>query len=157
MEINNPVSSLYEKYPPSEPCSCEICVRYCKRPGWWTVSEAEHAIEKGLAGRMMFEISPDFRTGVLSPAFKGNEGNFALKELSENGCTFLKDGLCELSGTGLQPLECRFCHHERKSQGLRCHIDIGKEWESEYAKRLIIRWGRLTGFWGRQGVRLVEK
>ena len=41
------MDELLEKYPPSEPCSCDICVNYCLRPGWWTVDEAKNAIRAG--------------------------------------------------------------------------------------------------------------
>lgn len=51
-----------EKYPPSEPCCCKICRSYCIRPGWWTVEEAERALNAGYGARMMLEIS---RTGHL--------------------------------------------------------------------------------------------
>jgi hypothetical protein len=149
--------NLKEKYPPSEPCSCEICRGYCIRPGWWTVEEAEKVTETAYAKRMMLEISPEHNFGVLSPAFKGNETNYALQELSENGCTFFDNGLCELFGTGLQPLECRFCHHDRKGEGIICHSDIEKEWNTARAKRVIVRWGNQTGFWQRQGLKVVEK
>lgn len=71
------------------------------RPGWWTVEEAEKAIERGLSKRMMLEISPELNFGVLSPAFKGNESNYAMQLFSQNGCTFYSHGLCELFGTGL--------------------------------------------------------
>ena len=152
----NPSSNLNEKYPPSEPCSCEICTAYCRRPGWWTLEEAGKAIEAGYGPRMMFEVSPDRRFGVLSPAFKGNEGNYAFQEYSKNGCTFLKNGLCELFGTGHQPLECRFCHHDRKGKGVKCHLDIEKEWMTDDAKRMVIRWGSMTGFWEKQGLKLIE-
>jgi hypothetical protein len=40
MERKKKHRSLREEYPPSEPCSCEICKSYCVRPGWWTVEEA---------------------------------------------------------------------------------------------------------------------
>ena len=105
--------TLKQKYPTSPPCSCDICVNYCKRPGWWTVSEATKAIEAGYANRMMLELSPDKTFGVLSPAFKGNEGTYALQMYSDKNCTFLNDkNLCELFGTDFEPLECRFCHHD---------------------------------------------
>jgi len=149
--------NLTEKYPPSEPCSCEVCRSYCHRPGWWTVEEAERVIETTFAKRMMLEISPEHNFGVLSPAFKGNEVNYALQTFSQNGCTFFGDGLCELFGTGLQPLECRFCHHDRKGEGIKCHGDIENTWNTPRGKRVIVRWGNLTGFWGRQGLKLVEK
>jgi hypothetical protein len=142
---------LQDKYPTSEPCTCDICRSYCQRPGWWTVEEAKNAIQKGKANRMMIEISPQKSFGVLSPAFKGNEANIALQILSRSGCTFYNNGLCELYGTGLQPLECRFCHHNRKGLGKKCHSDIEKEWESKKAKELIVVWGTLTGLWARLG------
>ena len=148
---------LIEKYPPSDPCSCDTCRNYCVRPGWWTDEEAEMAIEAGYADRMMLEISPEKDFGVLSPAFKGNEVNYALQIYSKNGCTFLNNGLCELFGTGHQPLECRFCHHDRKGKGPECHAAIEKEWNTPHAKRIIVRWGNLTGFWERQGLRVEEK
>jgi hypothetical protein len=149
--------TLYAKYPPSEPCSCEICVNFCQRPGWWTVEEAGKVIDAGLGDRMMLEFAPDRSFGVLSPAFKGNECNYAFQIFSKNGCTFLSEGLCELYNSGLQPLECRYCHHRRKGQGLKCHLDIEKDWDTDRAKRLIIKWGNITGFWQRQGLRVVEK
>lgn len=154
---NNRELFLAEKFPPSEPCSCEVCVAYCKRPGWWTFEEARKAVEAGMAHRMMLEMSPEKDFGVLSPAFKGNEGNYALQLFAEKGCTFFKDGLCELFGTGLQPLECRYCHHERKGLGIKCHSEIEKEWKTNEAKKLLIHWGNITGFWKRQGLFIVEK
>jgi len=148
---------LCEKYPSSEPCSCEICRSYCIRPGWWTVEQASWAIDAGYADRMMLEMAPEGTFSVLSPAFKGNEGNFALEVFANQGCTFFKDGLCELFGTGHEPLECRYCHHDRKGLGRQCHTDIESHWNTPEAKRLIVRWGNLTGFWSRQGLIVQEK
>src|SRR5512146_176267 len=96
--------SLEERFPPSEPCGCPICLSYCTRPGWWTVEEAARALEAGLGDRMMLEMAPDRSFGVLSPAFKGNEQYFALTEHASGGCTFLNGDRCALHGTGLQPL-----------------------------------------------------
>jgi hypothetical protein len=148
---------LQEKYPPSLPCSCPTCVSFCRRPGWWTVEEAARAINSGLAERMMVEVSPDRKFCVLSPAFKGNEANYALQIFSGQGCTFLKEGLCELYGSAVQPLECRYCHHDRHGLGTKCHLDIETDWNTEYGKRLIVKWGNITGFWKRQGLVAVEK
>lgn len=101
---------------------------------------------------MMLEMSPELTFGVLSPAFKGNEGLIANQELSGEGCTFLNDNLCELFGTGLQPLECRFCHHERQGLGRKCHTDLEKDWHSREGQKLVIHWGRLTGFFESHGI-----
>lgn len=153
----NDEPSLMKRYPPSESCSCSICTGYCARPGWWTVEEAAKAVAAGYAVRMMLEISPERDFGVLSPAFRGNECNYAIQEFSKEGCTFLQSGLCELYDKGLVPLECRYCHHTREGMGNECHADIEKEWNSEAGKRLIIRWGNITGFWRRQGLVMVER
>ncbi len=143
--------NLAKKFPPSQPCSCEICLTYCQRPGWWTVAQASRAVEAGYADRMMLEFSPELTFGVLSPAFKGNEGNIALQSFARQGCTFLKEGLCELHGTGVQPLECQFCHHSRPGLGEKCHSAIEKDWYGKTGQKLVIRWGKLTGFFERQG------
>jgi hypothetical protein len=148
---------LYNLFPPSDSCSCDICKSYCERPGWWTVEEATSAISTGYASRMMLEISPEKKIGVLSPASKGAEGNYALDIFSKNKCTFLKEGLCELFGTSYQPLECRYCHHSRKGLGVKCYEEIEKEWNTNEAKRLIVKWGNILGFWNCQGFVLKEK
>jgi hypothetical protein len=140
------------KYPASKPCSCDICLTYCQRPGWWTVEQAARAIDAGYADRMMLEISPELTFGVLSPAFKGNEGNIALQIFARQGCTFLRENLCELFGTGLQPLECRFCHHTRRDLGRKCHSDIEKDWCSKKGQKLIIRWNEITLVFERHGL-----
>ncbi len=137
--------SLAERYPPSEPCSCAVCLAYCARPGWWTVEEARLALQAGYAGRMMLELAPERTFGVLSPAFKGCEGSFATNECAPNGCNFLKNGLCELHGTGFQPLECRFCHHDRVGLGPRCHADLEKDWHTPAGQALVSQWLVQTG------------
>ena len=139
--------SLSEKYPPSEPCSCKVCVSYCRRPGWWTVEEADRALQAGYANRMMLEMSPDRSFGVLSPAFRGCEVQFASNLYADRGCTFLVNNLCELHATGLMPLECRFCHHDRVGLGPRCHADIERDWNTAAGRALVVRWSNLTNFW----------
>ena len=136
---------LYARYPPSPPCACPTCVSFCARPGWWLVSEARAAIDRGLARRMMLEISPELDLGVLSPAFRGNEGRLATRATARNGCTFLSGGLCALHGTGLQPIECRHCHHARAGSGDRCHLDVERDWASSKGRRLVRLWASLVG------------
>jgi hypothetical protein len=92
---------------------------------------------------MMLEMSPDRSFGVLAPAFKGCEGAFALQRFADRGCTFLKDERCELFGSGFQPLECRFCHHDRKGLGLHCHLALEVDWKTPAGRVLVVRWLRL--------------
>ena len=93
----------------------------------------------------MLELAPDLSFAVLSPAFKGNEGCFALNAFAGNGCTFFSRGLCELFGRNFQPLECRFCRHDRTGLGSKCHDDIAKEWDTGKGKRLVRRWLDIIG------------
>ena len=131
------------KYPLSEPCGCEICKGYCLRPGWWTVGQAKKVVESIYCARMMVEVSPERDFGVLSPAFKGCEGGIALQAFSGNGCNFYAGGLCELHPTGLLPLECGFCHHDRVGLGLKCHADLEKDWKREVGSQLVGKWLKL--------------
>lgn len=144
--------TLSERYPPSEPCGCEVCLAYCARPGWWTVKEAARALEAGYAGRMMLELASDRSFGVLSPAFRGNEREFALQRHAGNKCTFLREDRCELHGTGFQPLECRFCHHTRPGLGPKCHADLERDWQTPAGRGLVRRWGTITALWARWGI-----
>ncbi len=137
--------AFYQRFPPSEPCTCETCRGFCARPGWWLVAEARAAIDAGLADRMMLELSQDRTSGVLSPAFQGNEGFYALAELAGNLCTFLAQDRCELFGSLYQPLECRFCHHDRLGTGLGCHREILRDWDSGKGRRLVRHWLALRG------------
>lgn len=150
-------AKFYLKFPASEPCTCKHCLAYCRRPGWWLPYEVCKALEAGFASRMMLEISPEMTFAVLSPAFKGCEGNYAIREMARNGCTFLEQERCLLFGTGLQPAECRFCHHSRKGKGAICHQAIEQLWKSKDAQHLVVRWGNITGFWRKQGFIMVER
>ena len=132
--------SLEEQFPPSAPCSCYVCRSFCKRPGWWTVQEAARALAAGYGGRMMLELSPDRTFGVLSPAFSGCEGLFAFQEYAQNGCCFFQNGLCTLYSTDLEPLECRFCHHERMGEGHLCHAALERDWNTPEGQALVKQW-----------------
>ncbi len=136
---------LAEKYPPSEPCTCSICLSYCVRPGWWTVEQARHALDAGYGDRMMLEIAPELTFGVLSPAFKGCERSVATNSFAQNGCTFLVNERCELFETGYAPLECRFCHHNRKGLGAKCHADLEADWNTPVGQKLVDTWSRQVG------------
>jgi hypothetical protein len=138
--------NIYTLFPPSESCTCDICRNYCKRSGWWTVDEFEKILKTPFYKRVMLEVSPELTFGVLSPAFKGCENNFALQEYSKNGCTFLKNNLCELYETGNQPLECKFCHHDRIGKGIECHQALENQWNTVKGQKIIRHWIKMVDF-----------
>jgi hypothetical protein len=98
---------------------------------------------------MMLEMGSGNAFGVLSPAFDGDEQGFATQGNSAKGCTFLKNDRCELHESQFQPLECRFCHHDRAGEGVRCHADIEREWNSPAGRALVVRWSNKSDFWRR--------
>jgi hypothetical protein len=98
---------------------------------------------------MMLEMSPDRSFGVLAPAFRGCEMQFAMNEYASGGCTFFKADGCELHGSGVMPLECRFCHHDRPGLGPRCHAAIERDWNTAAGRSLVVRWSNITQFWAR--------
>ena len=134
---------FYKLFPPSEPCTCDICQFFCMRPGWWLVEEAHEAIKNEYANRMMLEFSTDLSFAVLSPAFKGNEAYFALQYFSKTGCTFFSENRCTIFLSKYQPIECRFCHHDRLGLGPQCHLKIAQDWNSSKGKRLVKHWLRI--------------
>lgn len=141
------ITNLARQFPPSESCGCEICQKFCSRPGWWTVNEARLVVQSVFARRMMLEISPNHKFGVLAPAFKGNEAFIAANQYKSNGCTFFSEHQCELYSSGFMPLECRFCHHDRPGLGQECHLAIENNWRSEEGHSLVQRWCKMTGVW----------
>ena len=138
------MKKLEQKFPASPGCSCKICQSYCQRPGWWTIEQAETAINKGYAHRMMMEISPQFDFAVLSPAFYGCEGFIATNEGARRGCNFLKNGMCELHSTEILPLECAFCHHDRVGEGIKCHKELEFHWKTMKAQNVVLRWQKIV-------------
>ena len=73
------------------------------------------------------------------------EKYFATNKHAKNGCTFLKDSRCELFETGHQPLECRFCYHERHGLGTQCHADLEKDWKTPAGQALVRKWMQEVG------------
>lgn len=39
-----------------------------------------------------------------------------------------------------EPLECRFCHHDRLGQGACCHADLEKDWRTPAGQALVETW-----------------
>jgi hypothetical protein len=147
---------LEDYYSPSLPCDCEICRSYCIRPGWWTIEQASIAIDEGYDAKMMLEIAPDFSFAVLSPAFKGCEGQIAVNEFAKNGCIFFSDGLCELHETSFQPLECKVCHHSSPGKGPKIHYELEKQWNTPQGIDVVIKWMKKTELWDKLPKNTVE-
>jgi hypothetical protein len=113
---------------PSE-CSCTTCQFQCKRtPCLGTPQDIERLLDAGYGDRLSATIwAAGMMMGIV---------NFPLPMIQakreEGGCTFFKDGLCELHDKGLKPTEGRLSHHsiteENFSRTKNLTWNIAKEW-----------------------------
>lgn len=126
-------------------CDCEECRSMCHRPCWGTPKELKRLIDAGYSDRLMKDYWTEAngeRTEILSPALKGHEKQGApFFPRSEKGCTFWKDGLCELHDLGLKPSEGRLAHHST-SHDKECtlHDEIHQTWDSDEGRALCATW-----------------
>ncbi len=132
-------------------CSCEKCQQMCKRPCWGTPEDMQRIIDAGYGHRLMRDFwgaSKDEEneyTFILSPALKGHEGEKApFYPRSPEGCTFWKDGLCELHDLGLKPIEGKLatCKPEvmPREDEISLHEEIYLTWKNPEAQKFSDYW-----------------
>jgi len=124
-------------------CACEKCSGMCRAPCCPTPKEVNALIEAGYGDRLMYDDWPDSsEVEMIKMAMKGAEGCRApWATRTEKGCTFWKDGLCELHNTGLKPLHAKLVHHDNTEEQMDAIVEvIQKEWQTEEAEICITNW-----------------
>lgn len=137
-------------------CDCEKCSLMCRCPCCGSVEDFEKIIAAGYADRLMFDDLPSSCDAgpILKPALKGHEGKGAPWGTgSERGCTFWKEGKCELHESGLKPIQGKIAHHDNERYYYDELAEIMKEdWGSMRGMALIEKWKDLVNFideeWG---------
>jgi len=114
----------------------------CVAPCCGTVEDMQRLIDSGYAHRLMHD---PYEGGaeMLKPALKGHEGKLAPWNVwSEQGCTFWRDGLCELHDLGLKPLQGKLAHHDLMlTQSLEIGEKIDKDWaDFEGIDEMVKNW-----------------
>lgn len=131
-------------------CDCLACQYMCHAPCCGSVEDMEKLIEAGYGNRLMFDDLPSTSDGgnILKPALKGHEGQQAPWEThSVSGCTFWKNGKCELHDKGLKPIQGKLAIHGGNKSGSAKYAEISKEdWESERGLEVIEKWKRLVKY-----------
>ena len=123
-------------------CTCNVCQDMCRRPCWPTPEEAQAIIDKGFGERLMKDwwVNHPDDIFILAPAYPGYEDMGAPENLMfVKGCTFFKDGLCELHDLGLKPFEGRMATHEKAHEKLHKHVAM--KWDNPEAQMLCNKWG----------------
>ena len=134
---------------PESECSCLTCQEMCHRPCWGTPQDIEKIIDAGFGERLMldyyYDLDVDADGGVdienLCPALKGFEKKRApFVPRDEKGCTFFKEGKCELHDLKLKPTEGKLAYCKpilSRDDEMSIHEEIGRTWDSDEGREII--------------------
>jgi hypothetical protein len=128
-------------------CDCERCSSMCHAPCCGTPEDFDRLIKAGYAKRLMFDDLPG-GPNMLKPALKFFEGERSpWMVLSIEGCTFWKDGRCELHHLGLKPIQGKLAHHSNTDLQIK-EIEnlIHNSWETKEGEEVIEKWKKFTNF-----------
>lgn len=116
-------------------CKCEKCRSQCQTISCkGTPEDIEALIAAGYADRL--------QPGVTSTTMTGQEVFIIMPKYDKaKGCTFYRNGLCELHDLGLKPTEGKLSHHSTTREDVRdkkklVTYHILKEWEGLPKERL---------------------
>lgn len=138
-------------------CNCRKCQSMCDRPCFGTVSDIKKLIESGYSDRLCLDWNVAQSNeaediSFLTPALKDYEGKLSPAwPQSRKGCTFFKNGLCELHDLKLKPLQGRTAIHSFNDKKLNKYLDkqfdevkeyIMQDWKAKEGQDLVDSWIR---------------
>ena len=90
-------------------CRCKECKNQCRRMCCLgTPADIMRILQAGYKDRIIFT---QWAVGVLMGTMKNFVNMYQAEFIKGYGCTFFKDGLCELHDRGLKPTEGKLSHH----------------------------------------------
>lgn len=120
-------------------CKCQECKKQCKTPCLGTPEDIQRLIDNGYKDKLFLS---EWAVGKINGRLDHNI--FMVQALmTDDGCIFFHDGLCELHDLGLKPTEGRLSHHSIKlenysfTKGLS--YNVAKLWEEEDNAELVYR------------------
>lgn len=122
-----------------KPCSCRCkkCQSQCLTPCLATPHDIRRLIEAGYKDRLEVTVC---NYGPIR-LYIGQDIRMVQAKMSESGCTFFHDGLCELHDLGLKPTEGRLSHHSitlsEWSPRRSIAINVAKEWLEPENREII--------------------
>ena len=125
-------------------CDCDKCSLMCRAPCCGTPNDLDRLIKEGYGNRLMLDDLPG-GNDLLKPALKGYEGKKSPWAVaSMEGCTFWKDGKCELHSLNLKPEQAKLVHCLSSDQELEEIANyIDESWASDEAQQVIKKWKSL--------------
>lgn len=128
-------------------CDCQKCSYMCHAPCTGTPEDMEAIMDAGYGNRLMYDDWPSSKCDdIIKPALKGYEGKMSPWETSSfSGCTFWKDGKCELHSLGLKPTLAKLVIHDQSDEEHDQIVNfISHSWKKEEAKKTIERWKKIN-------------
>lgn len=122
-------------------CDCPKCSSMCHSPCTGTPDDIKAIIDAGYGDRLCLDDWPG-EVADIHPALKGYEsGKAPFNTSSSLGCSFWKEGKCELHDKGLKPLGGKYAHHDMLSENwIKIKPFLEKEWGSKKGKDIIKKW-----------------
>jgi hypothetical protein len=120
-------------------CKCQTCKKQCTTaPCLGLPSDIEKLIDSGYGSRIKETIwASGIMLGIIDYPITMYQA-----EMQSSGCTFFKDGLCELHDLGLKPTEGKLSHHTVKViSEFNKHLawSVAKEWVNPDNAEIIQR------------------
>lgn len=128
-------------------CDCEKCSFMCHAPCCGTPEDMQKLIDAGYAKRLMLDDLPG-GPDCIKPALKGYEGIQSPWDVaSREGCTFWKDGKCELHSLGLKPIQGKLSHHAlNREENDQIGRIIDESWEDHKGDEVIKQWKEINDY-----------
>lgn len=123
-------------------CDCEFCQRMCHVPCTGTPDDIQNLIDAGYGDRLCCDDFPGDMEKFIKPALKGYEAKEPpFETMTFEGCTFWKNGKCELHDKGLKPLQGKIAHHNFNMLKHEKYLRFFEEvWGSQKGQDLIKYW-----------------
>lgn len=121
----------------------------CHAPCCGTVEDIEALMDAGYGKRLMFDDWPDSRVDeVIKPSLKFFEGQRAPWDVSTAlGCTFWRNGKCELHDSGLKPSQGKLALHGQSHKITEEIADfVCASWKTPKGKEVIDRWKKENNY-----------
>lgn len=121
-------------------CKCSLCKKQCRTPCLGTPEDIERIIDAGYKSHLAVTY---WGAGIVLGVIDRPILMVQIKDKDNSGCSFFKNGLCELHDKGLKPTEGKLSHHTlsldnfNPKKSIAWHV--AKEWLDEDNADIIYR------------------
>lgn len=137
-------------------CKCKACKRQCQSICLGTPEDIERIIDAGYKERL---VGTEWCVAMIMGVYPLPISMIQAKQ-TEQGCTFFKDGLCELHSKGLKPTEGKLSHHTTTLENFKFSKslawNVAKEWLDVENLPIIERIVEKMGIKAKVGLKVLD-